>query len=201
MAPRKKPDAAKDVSTAKGSLSDAERQSLFNQHFDILAEAAAKVAAAKEIEKAAKAAAKQDGFLMEEFKIATTLEGEDGEDVIKKDIERMQRIARWRGADVGFQAEMFADDEAGETRAFKEGKRDGSAGKPRKTDHAPGSAGYEQYMAGYQVGNEALARSGIKSSVPTKPGETAALADLTARGAAVIKGGIGTEGSTAQVKQ
>lgn len=154
------------------SLSDVDLQALFGQHKQAYEKALAKKKTADaEFKNACKRAKAELGDeAVADIKTAIEIETEEGEAKVKARIELQLRVLRWMGLAIGVQADLFDDTIVPATdRAFAEGRRDGVAGNPRKTDHHPNTAQYRSYMDGYQVGQEALVRSKIRPAEPAAP--------------------------------
>lgn len=93
------------------------------------------------------------------------LDSEEGEARIKATVERQLRVARWAGAELGTQFEMFEGEDRTPAvdRAYAAGKRAGMAGEPAKPPHAPSTPQYAKWMEGHGDGQEALARATFKA--------------------------------------
>lgn len=170
-------------------LSDDDLQALFWQHKRAYGEALArKKEADAKFKNACKTAKAELGDgAVDDIKTAIELETEEGEAKISDRLRRILRVSRWAGASIGTQFDMFdegVDKTPADDRAFAEGKRDGLKGEPRKTDYHPSTSQYRRYMDGYQVGQESLVRSKIKSTEPAaaEPEEVSAAASERAAG-------------------
>jgi hypothetical protein len=88
----------------------------------------------------------------------------EGEARIRERIETALRILRWNAKALGTQSNFLEDDDRTPAvdRAEEEGKRDGLAGDPCKTDYAPDTEQYRRYMTGYHAGQAVMVKAGIK---------------------------------------
>lgn len=176
MARKKKSQEQQPAAQAKTAeqLSDTDLQALFFQHKTAIAQKlAAKKAADAAFKNACKLAKAELGKnAVEDIKLATELESDEGEALLKDRIERQLRVARWMGAAVGSQFEMFDGEDRTPTaeRARAAGKRAGLSGELRKPPHDPSTEQYREWMAGYDEGQEALVRQTIKAPAETKDG-------------------------------
>jgi hypothetical protein len=107
---------------------------------------------------------KAEGTPIADVKTAIRLSGEDGEEAVRAEIEAMIRIARWMGASVGHQIEMFDDRRSPQEHAYDAGKVAGLAGQVRK---APDGLLEERWMEGWNDGQAALTMK-LKAPKPPK---------------------------------
>lgn len=137
-------------------LTDDQMQKLFQNHLR-------QYEKALEVKKAAAVAflnvcklAKSEGTKIEDIKTAILLKSEEGNAVLQARVEAELRVARWMGAPVGSQFEMFADTDRtpSDEKAEAEGKRDGLAGRDFSNAYKPGSRLYESYRSGYDEGQK-----------------------------------------------
>lgn len=191
MGRRKKDTTPTEPKRTIEDLDDDQRQVLFFQHKRTYesALAAKKTATANFLNATKLARADLGKGAIKDIKTAIQLEEDGGEEVLRAEIENQLRVARWMGAPLGSQADLFGDADRTPLadRAFAEGKRDGLAGKACKTDHAPSTEAYRFYMSGYQEGQTAaIAKGGGFKAPPEgvsrkewKEGMAAELADET----------------------
>ena len=148
-------DATNDDPNSWGSnqLTDDQRHALTHSW-------AEKYAAAVEIKKAAAAdvaniqkIAKEEGIPLVELKAYVAAGTEEGRAVLKSDLERIQRVARWRAFPLGTQAELFDADSPETNRSFIAGKESGMAGEPPKP---PPNYDINGWMAGWSAGQALL---------------------------------------------
>lgn len=169
---RKTETVSEEPKRTIADLDDDARQVLFFQHKKAYEHAlAAKKRTAAEFLNVTKLAKAELGKMaVADIKTAILLDTDEGEATVKAEIESALRVARWMGAPLGSQADLFGgpDRTPLADRAFAEGKRDGMAANACKTDHAPSTEGYRRYMAGYQEGQAAAIQKGGGFK---KPGE------------------------------
>ena len=143
-----------------GGLTDEQRQALHFQHVKIYKGALAKKKAADaELKNAAKRAKSELGKdAVKDIKLAIDLEEPDSDAVVQADIERMLRVARWHGASVGSQFELFAgpDRTPAVDRAFAEGKRAALRQEPAASPYASTLPQNDAYLEGHAAGGKAL---------------------------------------------
>jgi len=157
-------------------FTDEELQALFFQHKSLFeTRLAAKKKADADFKNACKLIKSEGGKTqVADIKTAIRLDTDEGEADVKSELENTLRVARWMGASIGSQFEMFDEDRTPAVdRAFDEGKRAGMKGEPRKPPHDPSTPQYATWMEGYGVGNEALATKGFKApaTAPEAEGE------------------------------
>lgn len=152
-----KPDVKPAVSLE--ALSDEQMQALTYQNMNTYqnALAAKKKADAdfKNVCKIIKAELGPDGVA--NIKDLIALDTEEGEKRIRAEVERKMRVARWAGAAIGTQADMFdgVDRTPAIDKARAAGKREGLKGAPRKPPHDPSTPQYAKWIEGYDEGQTA----------------------------------------------
>lgn len=161
-------------------LSDEQLQKLFFDHKHLYeARLAAKKKADADLKNACKLI-KSEGTKIADIKMAIDLETDEGEARIKADLQSTLRVARWMGASIGQQFEMFdADRTPASERARGEGKRAGMKAEARKPPYDPSTEQYREWMAGYDEG-QAVNADGFRKPEGKKwgsPGEVAAAGD------------------------
>lgn len=115
-----------------------------------------------------------------DIKLIIQLQTPEGEALLKAEIERKLRVARWEGAVAGTQFSFLEEDRTpSDDRAFAEGKRASLKGDPRKPPHDPSVPQYQAWLNGYAEG-QAVIMKGFKPmpveekpAAPTAPVETA----------------------------
>lgn len=90
--------------------------------------------------------------------IALADDGENAEEALRAEIERKLRVARWMGAELGAQFDMFgADPQPNRTpavdKAFEDGKRAGLQGADMVSPHAPSTPQGQSWIRGYHKGS------------------------------------------------
>jgi hypothetical protein len=146
--------AAKKPATVRLSaeqLSDQEAQRLLLHH-------KRKLKPLLEAEKNAKAAvvqakelAKKEGVPWKELQIALSLETEEGAEKHRLEMERLLRLDRWMGTEIGEQLEMFAKTSATE-KAFEDGRRAALDNEPRKPPLHLSDSASKSWMSGHEAG-------------------------------------------------
>lgn len=162
MARKKAAAQAAGPKASAEQLNDDDMQALFFQHKTAIGNAlAAKKLADARFKNACKLAKAELGKnAVADIKLATELEEEDGDAILKDRIERSLRVARWMGSNVGTQFEMFDGEDRTPSidRARAAGKRAGLAGEPKKPPHDPSTEQYREWMTGFDEGQEVLVR-------------------------------------------
>jgi hypothetical protein len=155
-------------------MTDEDLQRLTIQHRDAYKVAlAAKKAADAKIKNVCKQAKAELGkFAVDQIKIMIELETDEGELEVANKIERMLQAARWMGAKIGQQFNLFPQD-GGIDPIFEEGKRSGMAGDPARVpvDFINSADASSRYMKGWHAGQEVKARGfarGDKATDATK---------------------------------
>lgn len=111
----------------------------------LVAEANAKDAVRKLYEQA-----KKEGVTKKELELAIKLESDEGEEKIGAEVSRTLRIARWMGATLGTQLEMFEQSSA--EKDFEDGKRAALDDQIRKPPAHLSQAAEQRWLAGYAEG-------------------------------------------------
>lgn len=174
-------------------LSDEQRMSLLFNH---LGKIKPLIEAKKEAESDLKAAydlAKAEGVTKKEIELAIKFESEEGAQSIESDLERIARIARWSGAKLGTQFNLF--DAKGEKidPIFEEGKRAAlkdPAGKPKPPAHHHPKAA-QRWLAGFHEGRSILNEQRTRDFGKTELGGT-----TLGEAAAGVVANLGTEQAT-----
>jgi hypothetical protein len=96
------------------------------------------------------------------IKIAIRLETDEGEAEVRAELQGTMQVARWVGASIDTQFEMFAD--AGGSRLFEEGKRSAMRGEACKAPTDATADGQQEFIKGWHAGNEARNANSITSS-------------------------------------
>lgn len=87
------------------------------------------------------------------------LDTEEGEAAVKAGIERQMRAARYMEVPLAGQLEMFPDRVPVDDRAHADGKRHALEGEAlERVPHAPGTAQYDSWCAGWHEGKETYDR-------------------------------------------
>ena len=110
---------------------------------------------------------KAEGGTLEAIKLSVKLQSPEGEKAVRLQIEEMIRIARWMGASVGYQMEMFEDRRPATDRAYDDGKVAGLSGQIRKPPFSePSLPQYQRWLEGWGDGQAGLA---MKLKAPKAP--------------------------------
>ncbi len=168
MPRRKKDSDAVSTKQTVQQLNDEQQQALFFDHKKAYEKAlAVKKEADAKLKNACKLAKSELGDqAVAMIKATIEFETDEGEAAVRAKLEATLRAARWMGAAIGSQFEMFEgpDRTPAADRAFEEGKRAGMKGEPARPPYAPELEQYRRWMEGHGVGNEALARKGFKAT-------------------------------------
>lgn len=106
---------------------------------------------------------KQDGFTMRQIKLAFDIQTPEGEAVYRSLIANDLLAARYIGAEIGTQFDLFVkpgDVDPGD-RAFHEGQKASMENRAAVPDYAPGTNEYDRYMAGFHEHQSSLVKNGI----------------------------------------
>lgn len=136
-------------------LNDQELQALLLQHVRkitplITAANNAKAAVTKAYE-----LAKKEGVTKKEIDLALKLRTDEGREKVAAEIARDVRVARWVGADLGTQFDMFAPQTKAD-KDFEAGKLAALSDEPRKPPKHLSNAASERWMKGHAEGSEFL---------------------------------------------
>jgi phosphopantetheinyl transferase (holo-ACP synthase) len=148
----KTPPAARPKLTAE-QLSDRERERLAHNHKQKLkpllaAEKLAKAAVAK-----AKELAKKEGVPWKDIELLLKLETEEGAEKVRLDMERLLRLDRWAGAEIGVQLELTFKPKPAE-KAYDDGRRAALVGDPRRPPLHLSDSDAKHWIAGHENGSE-----------------------------------------------
>lgn len=196
-----------------GALTPDERLALHLQHCrKIRAAIDAKnraVADMRNFRKVAKSDLGDEG--LKEVDTALEMETPAGEAKMRDQFERIKRVAAWHGADIGTQLGLL--DTLPTRDWFEDGKRQGLAGEAYVPHGGLSSADEGRRLQGYEAGQAVLRQGFFKTDVVDGNGSAAAAPGAPAEGEEDLRGaeqrqraselapGIGTEPSTARVKQ
>lgn len=153
-------DEAKQVDQRKNSeLTDEERRALLFQHVKTYEQRlAAKKTADANLKNACKVAKAELGKdALADIKDVIALKSPEGEALIRGEIERQLRVARYMNAAVGHQFTFAEDMRPAIDRAYEEGKRAGLDGEPASPPHDPSVPQYDSWMEGWHAGQAVLA--------------------------------------------
>lgn len=95
---------------------------------------------------------RSDGVKLQDVKDYLEAESEEGQARMRERVERMARIARWRGFPIGTQAELFPDGMT-PSRSFTAGKEAGLGGLKAEP---PATANVDEWMRGWHAGQAIL---------------------------------------------
>ena len=115
---------------AKEPLSDEQRQAVFFGHKEVYEKALAKKKAMDAAFKVACKLIKSEGTKLVDVKLAIELEDPEGSTEMRDRFQRQLEVARWVGAEVGTQFQLFEDRTPFEDKVRDDGKRAGLRGEP-----------------------------------------------------------------------
>ena len=149
--------AAPEPAPARTSLNDDDLQALAFQHKRSYETAlATKKKAEAEFKNACKRAKAELGEnAVETIRTMIEFETEEGEAAIKGRMERALCAARWMGASLGTQFDMFGAGAGEGTSRLEQGKRAGMAGDPCKPPADATADGQQEWIGGWHAGNDA----------------------------------------------
>lgn len=107
---------------------------------------------------------KSDGFTMRQIKLAFDIQTPEGEAVYRSLVANDLLAARYIGADIGTQFDLFVkqgDVDPGD-RAFHEGQKASMENRAAVPDYSPDTDNYRRYMEGFHAHQETLVKGGIK---------------------------------------
>lgn len=102
---------------------------------------------------------KGDGVSLDDVKTAIKLQTPEGEAKLKAAMIAEARVARWYGSEIGKQFGLFEMDVTSEDKSFEAGKRAGLAGEKAT---APGQYDVNEFLRGWQIGQQLLMEKNIK---------------------------------------
>jgi hypothetical protein len=142
---------------AKEPLSDEQRQAVFFGHKDIYEKALAKKKAADAFFKTQCKLIKSENTKLADIKLAIELEDPEGSTEMRERFERQLEVARWVGAEVGTQFQLFEDRTPIDDKVRDDGKRAGLKGeKGTPPSNLPGNL-MSVWAEGFAEGNAVLA--------------------------------------------
>lgn len=100
--------------------------------------------------------AKDGGVTKKDMDLAIRLKTAEGEKAVKQEMLDMARIARWAGANIGTQGELFAKPDKKVDIIFDEGYRAGLQNQPGKAPDHHGQNAQQRWLAGYHQGLKEL---------------------------------------------
>jgi uncharacterized protein (UPF0335 family) len=100
--------------------------------------------------------AKSNGVPLKDLKLAIKLKTAEGEKALKQEMQDIARVARWAGAVLGTQGELFAKPDKKTDVVFDEGYRAGLENKPGKAPDHHGQNAQQRWLAGYHQGLKEL---------------------------------------------
>lgn len=164
----KPPKAAKPAKAAKPPRPDAkhfnkidtEQKALFLQHLPLIEKLKASVASATGKLRAAYKTAKSEGFTKTDFDDAFSMQTPEAEKASKAKIARKLLIARYMGADMGAQFDLFSEDERvpAADRAFEEGQTASMTKKAFAPPYDPSTEQYRKWAEGWHAHQAELAK-------------------------------------------
>lgn len=164
--PAKKKDKAPELAARRDpGLVDNKSKSLFlNTHLPEIAKLKDRAKSAQSYLRNAYKSAKKDGFLQRDFDVAFRLKTQLGERQLKSEIARDMTIAKWLGFGLGKQLDLFVEAETRdiEGQAHSEGEEASRNNEAANPVYAPGTPGYEAYMAGFHEHQEETVKGGIQ---------------------------------------
>lgn len=142
---------------AKEPLSDEQRQAIFFGHKKLYEKELARKKAADAAFKVACKLIKSENTKVADIKLAIELEDPEGSTEMRERFERQLEVARWVGAEVGTQFQLFEDRTPIDDRVRADGKRDGLKGlKCEPPKSLPGNL-MSVYADGWAEGQAVLA--------------------------------------------
>ncbi len=198
--PKTKPKSDTSGSATAERLNDEQLQSLFFQHKTLYEK---EMGLKKKQDASFKNACKlikSEGGSVTDIKRAIQLDTDEGEKAVKADLEATLRIARWMGASIGSQFDMFADRTPAADRAYDEGKRAGMKAEARNGgQYDPSTEQYRKWMEGFDHGQDVNKKKLADGMKPLTGG--AAAREAVQAGDAHIKGLIGDAPASHVVRQ
>lgn len=160
--------ASKAAAVRYNSPIDEESKALFLQTLPKVADLKAKLATANSNYRSALKTAKKDGFSKHDFETAWAIQEAEGEKAKKSAIARDLTIAKWLGADLGAQLDLFLQDERvpAVDRAREEGIAASMKGESAKPPYDPATAQAREWLAGFHSDQETRIKKGIKKLEP-----------------------------------
>lgn len=144
---------------------DDAMRALFANHASAWDQWKAKLKVVEKIETDVKAALKNDGFKVQQFKIRDALlAGPKSEAKIHAEVKDRLLVAKWIGHPMGSQLDLFEqpDRTPAVDRARDEGKQTAMDHGRASPPYAPGSPQYTQWLEGFHEEQERQVRAGIK---------------------------------------
>ena len=132
-------------------LTDEQQRSLFLNHKQKYERAlAAKKTVDADLKNVCKVI-KSDGFAVEQIKVAIALDTPEGEAEERAKIQRALQAAKWVGAPLGSQLDMFNEPDRTPLtdRAYDQGRKASIEDKPARPHYAPETEAYAAYLSGY----------------------------------------------------
>lgn len=168
-------------------MSDEQRQALFFQHVGKYRTAFGKKKVAdaelKNICKIAKAELGKNAVL--DIKDAIAIEDSEDDsavEAIEAEIERKLRVARWMGAELGAQFDLFLAGQGLSTphKAYEAGKRAALKGEPARSPYAEATADGQDWLKGHHDGIAALRAKKDEEAAKASPEVTMSFAERLA---------------------
>lgn len=150
----------------EAAAADDDRRLLAVTHRDRLDAAKRAVVSAREVVQELKAKIRSDKFSVHQIEDMILLLTPEGEKKVRERAQNSIDALRWSGASVGTQFDLLdpsEDRRPAVDRAFDEGKLAGMEGKVRKPPYDPSVPQHQQWINGWNVGQEAKARAGFKA--------------------------------------
>ncbi len=138
-------------------LTDVQRQALLMDSVGKVERLKAEMAAMLSHLRSAYKVAKADGILKKDIDFVLKIKKQDDADVVA-DLARRTELARWMRIPIGVTPDMFsdADREPIDEKAFNDGRVVGMAGGDRQSPYDPTSTSEENWLKGYDDGQQAL---------------------------------------------
>lgn len=123
--------------------------------------------------------AKKEGITKKEITLAISLDTPEGEQAAKSEVERIMRVARWCGAKLGMQFDLFPKAATRDVDPiFEEGRATAMRDEPCRPPQHHGQKAAQRWMEGHAAGREALSRmhaEGIKGFQPLSDAMTSVI--------------------------
>lgn len=164
---------SKKVPSADGAVAanhneDAMR-ALFANHASAWDQWKAKLKVVEKIETDVKAALKNDGFKVQQFKIRDALlAGPKSEAKIHAEVTDRLQVARWIGHPLGTQLDLFEQPNRTpiSDSAFDQGKQARMDNKPATPPHDPSTEAYRMWLEGFHEENDRQNMANVKGIKP-----------------------------------
>ena len=132
------------------SLSDDQERALHYIHIGEYEDAQAAVKKAMAARKTVIGRIRAEGGNLDQIKTSIRLQTPEGEAEVADEVKHAIQAARWAGAELGLQLDLFDQDRADATRQYEQGKTAGLKGETPNTQD-------QDWLTGWHAGQDALA--------------------------------------------